>query len=84
MAADAHLLEVQSHLSRWLIRLHLSAAMAWSVRGLAGGLAAGLGLSLAARLRPLLPVSTLVFWAIVLAAAGAVAVMTIGVGFAIF
>ena len=74
MVANAHVTEVQSHLSRWLVRLRLSAALAWAVRGLAGGLAAGLGLSLVARWRPLLAVSTLLWLAIALAlASGAVA-----------
>src|SRR5512136_1515621 len=77
MVADAHLTEVQSHLSRWLVRLRLSAALAWAVRGLAGGLAAGLGLSLVARLRPLLPVSTLLWLAIALALTGGAAAMAI-------
>src|SRR5512136_2991447 len=77
MVADAHLTEVQSHLSRWLVRLRLSAALAWAVRGLAGGLAAGLGLSLVARLRPLLPVSTLMLAALGLAAAGGAAAMAL-------
>jgi hypothetical protein len=60
MLADAHLHEVDEHLSRWLSRLRRRDALLWSVRGLIGGLAVGLGLSLIARLRPFQPVPTLV------------------------
>src|SRR5512143_1511503 len=70
MVAHTYFRQIESHLSRWLFRLRVTAALAWSVRGLAGGLAAGLGLSLVARLRPLLPVSTLLWLAIALALTG--------------
>src|SRR3990167_8906537 len=57
---NAHLRELDKHLDNWLIRLRLRDAFIWSPRGLMAGLAIGLGFSVVARLRPLLPVPTLV------------------------
>ncbi len=70
MLPTAHLREVDEHLSRWLARLRLRDALFWSVRGLIGGMAAGLGLSLLARLRPLLAVPTLLAFSLSLALIG--------------
>src|SRR5574337_1254378 len=70
MLANAHFREVDEQLSHWLRRLRVRDALVWSVRGLTGGLAGGLGLSLVARLRPLLPVSTLILLSVGFAGAG--------------
>jgi hypothetical protein len=70
MLANAHFQEIDEHLSRWLARLRLRDALMWSLRGLMAGLAVGLGLSLVARLRPLLPVSTLVLLSAAFALSG--------------
>jgi uncharacterized membrane protein YgaE (UPF0421/DUF939 family) len=60
MLITADLRDIEEHLSGWLVRLRLRDALVWSVRGLVAGLAVGLGLSLVARLRPVLPVPALV------------------------
>ncbi|MEK6799087.1 MAG: ATP-binding protein, partial [Planctomycetota bacterium] len=42
--------EINRSLDLWLLRLRLRDALQWSVRGLIGGLAAGLGLALVRRI----------------------------------
>src|SRR5437016_4790045 len=70
MIANAHLHEVEQRLSYWLVRLRLRAALLWSVRGLAGGLAVGLVLSLIARFQPFQTVRALIVLSTSLALAG--------------
>src|SRR6185436_7556713 len=70
MATTLYLNEVEQRLSYWLIRLRLQHALLWSVRGLAAGVAAGLGLSLIARFRPFQPVLVLIVLSVSLALAG--------------
>ncbi|MBI4771603.1 MAG: hypothetical protein HY784_14630 [Chloroflexi bacterium] len=53
--------ELNQLVSRWLLRRRLSEALTWAGRGLAGGLAAGVGLALVARLTPLRPLPTLIW-----------------------
>src|SRR3990172_3495491 len=62
--------ELHQYVSIWLLRWRLKEALVWAVRGLGGGLAAGLGLSLAARLTPFLSLPTLLQWSLSLALGG--------------
>src|SRR5215210_5109866 len=67
---DVSLREIESRLSDWLVRLRLRDALLWSLRGLTGGLALGLVLSLLARLRPFQPVPVLMVFSLSFALAG--------------
>jgi len=62
--------ELRDLVSLWLLRWRLREAAIWAVRGLAGGLAAGLGLTLVARLMPLQPVPVLIAGSIAFALGG--------------
>jgi len=78
MVTNVYLHEVDEHLSGWLFRLRLREALIWSVRGLVGGVGAALGLSLMARLRPVLPVPALVAFSISLALLGFALALALG------
>jgi hypothetical protein len=73
MTTNAHFREVEDALSGWLWWARARAALLWSVRGLAVGLAVALGISLVARLTPLQPLPVLIGIAVACAllAAGA-------------
>lgn len=75
---NPHLRELDDHLSQWLLRLRARDALSMAVRGLAAGLAAGLGLALIARLTPLQPVQTLILFAVMLALTGLLTALAIG------
>jgi hypothetical protein len=77
MITDVHLREIDDSLSGWLRRLRLREAMQWAVRGLAVGLAAGLGLSLVGRLAPWQPLPVLIALSVTLAILGALLALVI-------
>jgi hypothetical protein len=70
MTASSATYEINRSLGLWLLRLRLRDAIRWSLRGLSGGLAVGLGLALVARLRPLFTANELIPYCAALAGAG--------------
>ncbi len=70
MTANSHLHELDDALSGWLRRLRARDALQWAVRGLAAGLAAGLGFSLVGRLAPWQPLPVLIALSVTLAFVG--------------
>lgn len=60
MAVAPRYVELHAHLGRWLRWARLRAALVWAVRGVLAGLAAGLSLTILARLQPVWDVRQLV------------------------
>ena len=77
MIAATPLDEIHRSLNGWLLRLRWRDAIAWGVRGLSGGLAAGLGIALVARFRPLLTAPEL---AEICAGLGGAGLLLLGLG----
>jgi len=70
LGGPASLQQINQSLNLWLLRLRFRDAALWGVRGLIGGLAAGLGFALMARLRPLFSVPDLLTFCVGFAGGG--------------
>lgn len=78
MVRDSTPSELSRYLASWLLRLRARDALIWAVRGLAGGLAAALSLSLVARLRPLQSVEALALFSLAFALGGLATGIAVG------